>query len=366
VAEHRPLRVSLVVPRYLPHLGGIENHVAALAVRLADRGHAVTVATQVEADVSLSRREVDPHGVVVRRFPSVGRCRGQGLSPALWAWVRRGADRAQVVHLHNFHALTTLPALAAARSPVVFTPHYLGPGEGAAEELVHRGYAAAVRRVLPKVGRVVCTTPSEAALFAQYVGAGERCVVVPNGVDAAAIRAARPAPTDGGRLVVAAGRLEEYKQPQRVLEALPLLPGHRLAVAGAGPIEPTLRRRAVELGVADRVLFCGRLSTAELYRWYRVADVVVSLSRRECFGLTVAEGLAAGAAVVASDIGPHRDVAALAGAPSSSLVPVDAPPSQVAAAIAAARRPPRVALPDWDDVTEATQACYQQVLGAGD
>ncbi|MGR7026278.1 glycosyltransferase family 4 protein [Geodermatophilus sp. URMC 62] len=357
------LRIGLVVPRYLPHLGGIENHVAALAVRLADRGHAVTVATQREADAALPAREVDAHGVVVRRFPSAGRLRGQGLSPALWAWVRRGADRAQVVHLHNLHALTTLPALAAARPPVVLTPHHLGPGEGWAEELLHRGHAAAARRVLPKVGRIVCTTPSEAASFARHLGAGERCVVVPNGVDAAAIRAASPVPAGGGRLVVVAGRLEEYKQPHRVLEALPLLAGHRLAVAGAGPLEPVLRRRAGELGVADRVRFCGRLSPAELYRWYRAADVVVSLSRRECFGLTVAEGLAAGAAVVASDIGPHRDVVALAGVPDAGLVPVDAPPDRVAAAVAAARRPPApVRLPDWDDVTDATEACYEQLL----
>lgn len=364
MAERRLLRISLVVPRYLPHLGGIENHVAALAVRLADRGHAVTVATQQEADPSLPRREVDAHGVVVRRFPSAGRLRGQGLSPSLWAWVRRGSDHAQVVHLHNLHALTVLPALAAAHPAVVFTPHYLGPGEGRAEELLHRGYATGVRRALRRVGRVVCTTPSEAAAFARHVGAGERCVVIPNGVDTTAIRAARPVSGAGGRLLVVAGRLEEYKQPHRVLEALPLLPrGHRLAVIGSGPMEPELRRRTVELGVADRVLWPGRLTPVELYRWYRAADVVVSLSRRECFGLTVAEGLAAGAAVVASDIGPHRDVVTLAGVSASDLVPVRATPQQVAAAVVAARRPPPgLTLPDWDDVTRATEARYEEVV----
>ena len=106
------------------------------------------------------------------------------------------------------------------------------------------------------------------------------------------------------------------------------------------------------------------MSAAETYRWYRAADVVVSLSRREGFGLTLAEGLAAGAAVVASDIGPHRDVMEIAGVSTPDLVPVRPRPEEVGAAVAAARRPPDETgkrLPDWDDMTVATLACYEEV-----
>src|SRR3954453_17739531 len=117
VADRRLMRISIVVPQYLPHLGGIENHVAALAVRLQSWGHEVTVATQREGDPSLARQEVDAHGVTIRRFPSAVRLLGDGLSPALWHWVRTGAGGAHVTHLHNYHALTTWAALAAAPAP---------------------------------------------------------------------------------------------------------------------------------------------------------------------------------------------------------------------------------------------------------
>jgi glycosyltransferase involved in cell wall biosynthesis len=361
------MRISIVVPRYLPHLGGIENHVAALAVRLQGRGHQVTVATQREGDRTLARREIDAHGVTIRRFPAAARLRGEGLSPALWHWVRSGAGGADVLHLHNYHAVTTLAALTAApaSAPVVFTPHYMGPGDGPAEQLIHRAFASGMRRALRVTNRIISTTPSEAEAFEREVGFGGPFTVIPNGVETAAIRAAQPVPMAPGRLVVTAGRFEEYKQQHLLVESLPLLPPeYRLALIGAGPMETSLRRRATELGMADRVLFPGRMSAAEVYRWYRAADVVVSLSRREGFGLTLAEGLAAGAAVVASDIGPHRDVLALAGILAPGLVPLRPRPEEVAAAVAAARRPPEGTasrLPDWDDVAVATLACYQEV-----
>jgi glycosyltransferase involved in cell wall biosynthesis len=361
------MRISLVVPRYLPHLGGIENHVSALAVRLRKQGHHVTVATQRGRDRSLPHHEVDAHGVTVRRFASAARLGDESLSPTLWHWVRSGADGADVVHLHNYHAVSTLATLTAVAgpAPVLFTPHYMGPGDGTAERLMHRAFASGMQRALRAIDTIIFTTPSEGEAFKDQIGFGGHCTVIPNGVDTAAIRAAEPVTVDAGRLVVTAGRFEEYKQHHVLVESLLFLPPeYRLALIGAGPMEESLRRRATELGLTDRVLFTGRLSTAETFRWYRAAEVVVSLSRREGFGLTLAEGLAAGAAVVASDIGPHRDVMEIAGVSKPDFVPVRPRPEEVGAAVAAARRPPDVTgkrLPDWDDMTVAIVACYEEV-----
>jgi len=360
------VKVAIVVPRYLPHLGGIENHVAAVASRLQDMGHEVTIATQLEGDRSLARCERAPNGLFVRRFPSAAPLRGQGLSPLLWRWVKAGAGQADIVHVHNFHALTTLPNVAAARTPFIFTPHYLGPGEGRVETALHAAYSVAMRRALLHVSRVICVTDSEAAAFAHHIGFAERCQVIPNGIDSAAIQAADPV-TATGRLLVMAGRLEEYKQPQLVLEALRYLSHeYQLAFVGAGPMEKVLRRRANELGVAERVLFPGRLSPNEVYSWYRAAEVVLSLSRRECFGLTIAEGLAAGAAVVASDIGAHRDVISQAGPASAVVVPTTASPEDVAEAVRAARvdfaTRTSSAMTTWEEVAEKTEQLYRSVL----
>jgi glycosyltransferase involved in cell wall biosynthesis len=359
------LRISFVVPRYLPHLGGIEIHVAAIASRLQQRGHQIIVATQLEGDNSLAQQELSPDGVLIRRFPSAGRVRGHGVSRSLISWVRAGAGQADVVHLQNFHAVATLGDAFVARSPFVLTPHYLGPGEGKAERALHLGYSTVMKRALRHVSRIICVTPSEAELFATHVGFSGRCRVIPNGVDALAIAAAAPVELDG-RLLVVAGRLEEYKQPQLVLEAMAELPGdYRLAIIGGGPMEQELHRRATSLGIEGRVLFPGRMPPVELHSWFRRADVVLSMSRRECFGLTLAEGLAAGAAIVASDIGAHRDVVAASGSSAATLLPADATPEIVAAGVraAGARAEPPVLgnVTSWDEVTVQTEALYREL-----
>jgi glycosyltransferase involved in cell wall biosynthesis len=359
------MKLTYVVPRYLPHLGGIENHVHAIATRMCERGHEVTVATQREDDHDLPAVERLDSGAVVRRFASGARLRGQGLSPALWRWLREGAGGADLVHAHNYHALTTAGVLRSAPRPLVFTPHYLGAGEGLAEAGLHAVHRPVMRGLLRRVARVICVTPSEAELFRSDLWFGGDCAVIPNGVDVERVRTAVPEPVDG-RLLVVAGRLEEYKQPQSVLAALPLLPPeYRLALLGAGPMEGRLRALADELGVADRVLTPGKLPPDGVYSWFRAADAVVTLSRRECYGMTVAEGLAAGAAVVASDIGAHRDVIGQTGASAARLVPTDAGPGRVAAAIldvaGADGAAARGQVPTWPEVADATEALYRSL-----
>ena len=360
------MKVVYAVPRYLPHLGGVENHVQALAARLAADGHRVTVATQAGKSERLPSVERPAANLTVLRFPSVLPARGQGVSASLWNWLRLGAGDADVVHVHNYHAASALGCLAAARGPVVFTPHYLGSGEGSIEAALHAAYAAGMRRVLPRVAHTICVARSEADAFRNIQGTGSACSVIPNGVDQFQIRCATPIEVSG-RLVVFAGRLEPHKRPDALVQALQHLPADfRVAVLGDGSMRECLALTGRTLGLGDRLIMTGALPVDEVYRWYRAADTVVTLSRRECFGMTVAEALAAGARVIASDIGPHRDVLGLADAPRAALVPVDADAAGLAAAIRALG--PKDAttivpsLPTWDQVAVATAQVYERVL----
>jgi glycosyltransferase involved in cell wall biosynthesis len=305
---------------------------------------------------------------VIRRFRSGLPVKGQGFSPGLWRWVQRGAGNADIVHVQNFHALTTFAVLRVATRPVVFTPHYLGAADGVGGRMLHRTYSWLIRRPARKVSRIVCVSSSELAEFARDVGFAKRCVVIPNGVDAQAIRAASRVSTSG-RLLVVAGRLEPYKQHAVVLEALAQLPkDFRLAIIGDGSLRTSLQTRAAQLGVSDRVTVTGKLAPADLFGYYAAAEVVLSMSDRECFGLTIAEGLTAGASVVASDIGAHRDVVELAGAvsPQATLLPVGASAHDVAHAVLASpgrdAGGPATQLPDWRSVARDTAALYDAVI----
>ncbi|GIW79862.1 MAG: hypothetical protein KatS3mg105_1669 [Gemmatales bacterium] len=59
-------------------------------------------------------------------------------------------------------------------------------------------------------------------------------------------------------------------------------------------------RLAQKLGVGDRVIFTGKVSDALLPRFYNLADIYVSASEHEGFGIPLAEAMACGKPVVAA------------------------------------------------------------------
>jgi glycosyltransferase involved in cell wall biosynthesis len=134
-----------------------------------------------------------------------------------------------------------------------------------------------------------------------------RVRVVPYGV--ASELAAGEAPT--GRVptsVLVVSALWPYKRVDQAIEAFASATGDAsgsvLLIAGpdAGGIRSSLKARASELGVAERVRFLGNVSHDELARLYAEADALVFASEIESFGLPVLEAMAAGVPVVARRI----------------------------------------------------------------
>jgi glycosyltransferase involved in cell wall biosynthesis len=106
------------------------------------------------------------------------------------------------------------------------------------------------------------------------------------------------------------GRLEHWKGPQVLIEALGSLASCQMAFSatfvGAGPDEAACRERVQQLGLADRVTFVGRVPNAELPDLYRELDVVVVPSVEtadfsEPWSLAVNEAMGCGCLVIASD-----------------------------------------------------------------
>jgi glycosyltransferase involved in cell wall biosynthesis len=110
----------------------------------------------------------------------------------------------------------------------------------------------------------------------------------------------------------------------------------------------------------------GRVAREELIGWYRTADVFVSMSRHEAFGITLLEAAVGGARVVASDIEAHREVAGYLPAGTVRLVDPAASPEDLSEAILAAAAAGPVTgaeacVPTWRGAAERTLAVYQAV-----
>jgi glycosyltransferase involved in cell wall biosynthesis len=141
------------------------------------------------------------------------------------------------------------------------------------------------------------------AIAAWAVAAGwpaERVEYLPNFVPdlRPAPMSAAPAAAGCGLRALALGRLHPKKGFELLIEALPLLPGVDLWIAGDGPLRAGLEHLARRLGVAGRVAFLGwRDDVPELMAG---ADLLVCPSLEEPLGNVVIEAWSAGLPVVAT------------------------------------------------------------------
>jgi glycosyltransferase involved in cell wall biosynthesis len=123
----------------------------------------------------------------------------------------------------------------------------------------------------------------------------------------------RPAPAPGEPLTITTiGRLSPQKDHATLLAAArPLLqrrPELRLQLVGQGRLEAPLRAQAEALGIAGQVIFAG--VRHDIPAVLAASDIFVLASRWEGVPITAAEAMAAGRAVLLTDVGGCRDLLA--------------------------------------------------------
>ena len=139
-------------------------------------------------------------------------------------------------------------------------------------------------------------------------GALQRCMVIPNMIRED-LFLPPPAPRKADPFVFLwAGRLEHVKGLDLLLEAVKSLgeksPGEfKLRLAGKGSLREQLQKRAVTLGIQERVSFLGRLSRQDMLAEMQGANCFVLPSRYEAFGVVLIEAMATGLPVIATRSG---------------------------------------------------------------
>jgi PEP-CTERM/exosortase A-associated glycosyltransferase len=153
----------------------------------------------------------------------------------------------------------------------------------------------------------------------------DRVTVIPNAVDVSRFRlgAARdPAleaelGLEGKRVLGFIGSFYSYEGLALLVGAMPAMlrevPAIRLLLVGGGNEAERLRRQADELGIADAVVFTGRVPHDQVARYYTLCDAMVyprlSIRLTELVTpLKPLEAMAQGKLVVASDVGGHREL----------------------------------------------------------
>ncbi len=172
-----------------------------------------------------------------------------------------------------------------------------------------------------------------------------------------------------GPTLLSVGLLIPRKGHDRIIAALPDLPGCTLLVAGEGPDRAALLALAARLGVADRVRLLGPQPHAMLARLYAAADALVLASLREGWANVLLEAMACGTPALA---GPAWGSAEAISAPAAGLVLADVTPAAIVDGVRRllAAPPDRAATRQhaerfgWDSTTAGQVELFRRVLAA--
>lgn len=333
----RPLNILQITPYYAPAwaYGGSVRVAAELSVRLAARGHIVTVLTTdaLDAERRAAPAEEMLDGVRVIRLPNVSNrlaWRRVFLPGGFAHAVAQHAAAADLAHLHEVRSLlnaAALPALLRAGVPYVVSPHGGLPAELGRTGYKHVFDALWGRRLLANACRLHALTAMERD---QYTGRGlpaERVALLPNGIDLHAFDA--PADVEafkrrydipfGVPVVGFLGRLNAIKGLDVLIEAFNRVraehPDAVLVLVGPDDgARPALEVHAQRLGVAGAVRFTGMLAAdGDKAAAYRAADVYALPSVYENLPTTVLEAMLNGVPCVVSERAGLADELAQAG-----------------------------------------------------
>jgi len=109
-------------------------------------------------------------------------------------------------------------------------------------------------------------------------------------------------------LLVTVGRLVPRKQVDELLQLTKLLGQNvKLIVIGDGPEKQNLQDLANTLEISEAVHFVGNVDNETKFQLLTIADIYVSSTSHEGFGLVFLEAMAAGLPIVSYDNGGHMD-----------------------------------------------------------
>jgi len=262
-------------------------------------------------------------------------------APELLSALERGAESADLIHIHGLFLYPTYAAYQVARrtkTPYIVSPH------GSLDPYIRRtgrvrkaaAHAAWQARLFRGAAALHATTPEEADLWPEY--ARRRPIaIVPNGItlaDYADLPQGLPfrhrigvGPTDP--LIVNIGRLTEKKNLETLVRATAEIhreTGIKAHLALVGPDDENLTHKltaiASECGIASYLHLTGPLDGQEKLEALAAGNVFALPSKSENFGIAVLEAVAAG---VPTLISPHVNLAPQLRAANAALI---APPTK--------------------------------------
>ena len=284
---------------YDPFIGGMETVLREICESLAEQ-----VQFQVIVANTRCRTEHENRKVPVTRVASMGKLFSCSMAPSFPLWARKFDP--DLIHVHLPNPLAELSALIADRDiPVVAQFH----SDIVRQRNLLRLYKPFLDAFYRRANCIVVPTPMHIEISRFVSKYRKKCRIVPFGVPLSRFELDETGRKkvddlrDGLPSVLCVGRLVSYKGVEFLIRALEGMKA-RLWIAGAGPLEGSLRDLAQEKGLANRVEFLGEISNQDLVAYYHACDVFVlpSITNAEMFGVVQLEAMACRKPVISTNL----------------------------------------------------------------
>ena len=296
----RSLNIGIVCPYGWDTPGGVQNHVRDLAEYLIAAGHNVSVLAPVIDETKIPSYVTSAGKPIA--IPYNGAVARVLFGPIAFARVRQwiGQGDFDILHLHE-PAIPSISLLAcwAAEGPMVGTFHAAAKRQKAIFAI-----GPILEPVIEKLSARIAVSEAARETLTEHLETD--AVVIPNGIYADRYRDGVAQEKWQGNTLGFIGRFEEPRKGLSVLvDALPIIsrfaPDVRVFIAGPGESEEVIK--SIDPQLQSRFTFLGKISEQDKANFLSSISLYIAPNTGgESFGIILAEALAGGATVVASDI----------------------------------------------------------------
>ena len=323
------MKILMLTWEYPPRIvGGISRVVHDISHKLVKDGNEVTVVTYKEGD---SPEFENDKGVKVYRVENymihpnnftdwIMQLNFNLTSKASQIINEQG--KFDCIHAHDWLVAYSAKTLKDAfQIPIVSTIHATESGRNS-------GIHDDVQRYINDTEWLLTYESTEVIVNSNYMKCElqrlfglpfEKINVIPNGINLNNFNGIekdydfrRKYAMDNEKIVLYIGRLVYEKGIQHLIAAMPkIINGYndtKLIIGGRGGMYDELREQAKFLGIENKVYFTGYLSSKEVQKMYKCADIAVFPSTYEPFGIVALEAMLAGVPTVVSDIGGLNEI----------------------------------------------------------
>lgn len=299
--------IAIVVNSIEPG-GGVSN-VALAQAKALSQYYSVSLLC---AHGSLSHENIELHTIAepklnwLRRFGHVVReyilCRR--FASALCAINKAKSLSFVLFHSHSAAAMAKPKLGASVPCGMVVHGDIFTRPKGSYDALLTQFYKYSSKRAYHIMDLVIALSPAMRTKAVEYGAQSGRVVVVPNGIDVNKTKNEKKSvdSCDVTKLLFV-GRLSFEKAPLVLLEAMTLLDKSiKLAMAGTGPLEQTVRQFIKSHGLQDRVELLGHQTSTQIDSLYLNSDVLCVSSVNDPLPTVILEAMNVGVPVIASAV----------------------------------------------------------------